>query len=140
MKILAVSLKRREERELEEARRQGIRLVREVNRSHILMGLFRGIKEDVLVEVLGVSRATIWRTKAAYLREGLKSALCDDLRSGAPRRTSMRQETEVVALACSQPPQGSSRWTVRLIAQHLDLNRETIRRMLKKTSVNLGAK
>lgn len=50
-------------------------------------------------------------------------------------------EAHVVALRCSQPPLGHARWTVRLLAQQLvELNyveaigRETVRKMLKKTS------
>ena len=57
------------------------------------------------------------------------------------------QEAEVVALACSQPPEGAARWTIRLLtiaARHRPrlegINRESIRQILKKTSVNLGAR
>src|SRR5665647_2010027 len=74
---------------------------------------------------------------------GLGYALHDEPRSGQPRKYQTDQEAEVVALACSAPPGGRKRWTVRLLtaaAQRrpglVGVNRETIRQMLKKTTVN----
>jgi len=54
-------------------------------------------------------------------------------------------EAHVVALRCSQPPAGHARWSVRLLAQKMveltyveTIGRETVRKMLKKTNLNLG--
>jgi hypothetical protein len=77
----------------------------------------------------------------------LDYALHDVARPGAPRDYQTDQEAKVVALACSQPPQGAKRWTIRLLTQAArqegdmkHISRESIRRFLKKTSVSLGAK
>jgi putative transposase len=98
-------------------------------------------------EVLGVSRMVIWRTQAAYREKGLDYALYDGPRSGQPSKYSTDQQAEVVALACSQPPAGAARWTIRsltIAARHRpkleNVNRESVRQILKKTSVNLGGK
>jgi transposase len=98
-------------------------------------------------KVLGVSRMVIWRTQSAYAEKGLDYALYDAARSGQPAKYGTDQEAEVVALACSQPPEGAARWTVRsltIAARHRPklqgINRESVRQILKKTSVNLGAK
>jgi hypothetical protein len=89
----------------------------------------------------------IWRTQSAYHQKGLDYALYDAARPGQPAKYGTDQEAEVVALACSQPPEGEARWTIRsltIAARHRPkleaINRESIRQILKKTSVNLGRK
>ncbi len=64
------------------------------------------------MEVLGVERTAIWRTRAAYLAGGLEQALYDVPRPGRPRRYDINAEARVTALACSAPPAGLKRWTV----------------------------
>ena len=127
-------------------RAKGLHLAREVNRAHILAALDRGLSEAQIMEVLGVGRTAIWRTRAAYLQGGLEYALHDEARPGQPRKYQTGEEAEVVALACSTPPGGRKRWTVRLLtaaAQErpglANVNRETVRQMLKKTIANPGS-
>ena len=98
------------------------------------------------MEVLGVGRTAIWRTRAAYLEGGLALALHDLARPGQPKRYGADQEAQVAALACSDPPPGAKRWTVGLLTQAArehpkmrKISRESIRRLLKKTSSNRGA-
>ena len=94
----------------------------------------------------GLGRTALWRTRAAYCQGGLEYALHDLPRPGQPRKYQTDQEAEVVALACSAPPGGRKRWTVRLLTaaarerpQLANVNRETVRQMLKKTLVSPGA-
>ena len=76
----------KEDRELIESyRAKGLRHAREVNRAHILSALDRGIPEAQIMEVIGVGRTAIWRTRSAYLDGGVEYALCDVARSGKPR-------------------------------------------------------
>jgi len=139
---------RPEDREkLDVFRSKGLHHAREVNRAHILLALDRNIPETTIQTMLGVGRTAVWRTRSAYCERGLDYALYDAPRPGAPRDYQTDQEAKVVALACSEPPQGAKRWTVRLLAQAArkesglkNISRETIRRFLKKTSVNLGAR
>jgi transposase len=140
-------LSARDRRFLEQFRSQGEHLARELTRSHILLALANSVPAAQIQQVLGVSRMVIWRTRSAYEEKGLDYALYDVSRSGQPRKYATNQEAEVVALACSQPPEGAARWTIRLLtvaARHRpklgNINRESVRQMLKKTSVNLGAK
>jgi transposase len=128
-------------------RSKGFHHAREVNRAHILLALDQNIPEATIQTMLGVGRTAVWRTRSAYCERGLDYALQDAARSGAPRDYQTDQEAKVVALACSQPPQGAKRWTVRLLTQAArkesgmkHISRESIRRFLKKTSVSLGAK
>ena len=137
-----------EERELIEAyRAKGLHHAREVNRAHILSALDRGVPEVQIMAVLGVGRTAIWRTRSAYLEGGVKYALQDVARPGKPRRYDTDVEAQVSALACSAPPAGAKRWTLELLEQAAQaqagigtISRETIRRLLKKTASNRGAR
>jgi hypothetical protein len=136
-----------EERQLIESfRTKGLHHAREVNRAHILSALDREIPESRIMEVLGVGRTLIWRTRAAYLQGGLEYALHDEARPGKPRQYDTDVEAQITALACSTPPEGAKRWTLGLLEQAAQtqagigpISRETIRRLLKKTASNRGA-
>jgi transposase len=128
-------------------RSKGVHPAREVNRAHLLIALDSGIEESTICQILGVGRTALWRTRAAYCEGGLEFALHDEARSGQPRKYQTNEEAEVVALACSAPPSGRKRWTIRLLAAAArerpglaNVNRETVRRMLKKTIASPGAK
>ena len=128
-------------------RRSGLHSAREVNRAHILGALDRGVADAQIMEVLGVERTAIWRTRSAYRERGVEYALRDVARPGKPRRYGAKQEAEVTALACSAAPLGRQRWSVRRLTEEVrkrpgldGVSRETVRRMLKKTSLNPGAK
>jgi hypothetical protein len=136
-----------EERQLIESyRAKGLHHAREVNRAHILAALDREIPESQIIDVLGVGRTLIWRTRAAYLQGGLEYALHDGARPGKPRQYDTDVEAQITALACSTPPEGAKRWTLGLLEQAAQaqagigpISRETIRRLLKKTASNRGA-
>jgi len=147
MKSNQIQLPAKDVQFLEGFRSKGQHSAREITRAHILLAAQAGVSTDQIQKVLGVSRMVIWRTQSAYREKGLDYALYDVARPGQPSKYGTDQEAEVVALACSQPPEGSARWTVRLLtitAGHRPklavVNRESIRQILKKTSVNLGAK
>ena len=124
---------------LETFRTKGQHLAREVTRAHILLAWEQGVPTPQIQKVLGVSRMVIWRTQSAYREKGLDYALYDVARPGQPTKYGTDQEAEVVALACSQPPEGATRWTIRLLtiaARHRPklegINRESIRQILKR--------
>jgi transposase len=95
---------------------------------------------------LDVSRATIERVRRRYVEEGVEVALAR--RPGAPRRPRKffgEHEAHLVALACSPPPAGRERWTLRLLAERMveleyieSLSHDTVWRTLKKTSSSRG--
>jgi transposase len=104
------------------------------------------VPERQIIEVLNVGRTAVWRTRAAYLKSGLEFALHDEPRPGKPKTYPAEAEAQVTALACSDPPPGRQRWTVVLLTaaarrqpQMRTISRETIRRILKKTSSSRGA-
>lgn len=128
-------------------RSKGLHMAREFNRAHILAALDGKVPERQIMQVLGVGRTAVWRTRAAYLQGGLEFALQDVPRPGKPKRYRTDEEAQVAAFACSEPPEGAKRWTVALLTEAArshpkmrTISRETIRRFLKKTSSNPGAR
>jgi len=146
MRQTELSLRKRERESVQAFRSKGEHMAREFNRAHILAALDRKIPERQIMEVLGVGRTAIWRTRAAYLEAGLDFALHDVPRPGKPQRYRAEAQAQVAALACSSPPPGARRWTVALLTQAArrhpqmrEISRESIRRLLKKTSSSPGA-
>lgn len=130
---------------VEEIRSKGMHHAREVNRAHVLSSLDRGVSDAQISAVLGLGRTALWRTRLAYLQGGVDLAVFDVARSGRPHRYDTNAQAQVTALACTPAPQGRARWTIveleraaRLEPGLANMSRETIRRMLKKTTSNRG--
>ena len=130
---------------LREYKKTEHRSLREYNRANILLLLHKRKKESDIADFSGVERTTIWRTKQKYLEDGLKEALEEKKRSGQPVKYNDHQKAEIIATACSNAPEGRSRWTLKLLTTTLkkrdglsSINRESIRLMLKKTNVSPG--
>ena len=145
MRQTELSLNKRDRRIVDEFRSKGLHMAREFNRAHILAALDDRVPEPQIMQVLKVGRTAIWRTRAAYLQGGLDFALHDEARPGKPKEYEADVEAQVTALACSEPPPGAQRWTVALLTEVAQrhpkmktISRETIRRILKKTSSNPG--
>jgi transposase len=98
--------------------------------------------EERIADALEVSTATVARERRRFCEEGLEVALMPR-KPGRPRRRVLdgRAEAHLVALSCSDPPEGRERWSLRLLADRMvelghadELSYETVRRTLKKTS------
>lgn len=145
MKRSTVKLSPEELDHLRSFKRSDKRSQREYDRANILLLLHKGKKDLEIEDFLEVERTTIWRTRKRFLEEGLARALKEKARSGQPKKYGQKQQAEVIALACSDAPEGRARWTLELLVEALEkkegfgtINRETIRLMLKKTNVSLG--
>lgn len=140
MREIIVQLSNEDRQAVEELRSKGVHPARQVNRAHILAALDQRVPDHQISAVLGVTRKVIWRTRSAYQEQGLRYALEDLPRSGAPRKYETPAQAEVVALACTPPPRGAKRWTLKLLVQAIrqrpglaQINRESVRQFLKKT-------
>jgi transposase len=92
-----------------------------------------------IAETLEIGRATVQRVRKRYCQRGLNHALTELPRPGAKPRLDGRQEAYLVALACSDAPEGRTCWTLQLLANKLvqlhvveGVSDETVRRVLKK--------
>ena len=91
--------------------------------------------------------ATIERLRQRFVEAGLAACLKRRQTRVYSRLLDGEQEAHLVALACSTPPDGRSRWTLRLLSERLvelghveSISHETVRQTLKKTHLSLGAK
>lgn len=93
-----------------------------------------------------VHPATVGRVRRAYVEQGLDAALERKAPDRVyPRRLDGEAEAHLIALACSTPPVGRARWTLRLLADELvrlevvdTVSYETVRRTFEQTSSNRG--
>jgi hypothetical protein len=100
-----------------------------------------------IADALEVSRSTVFRVRERFAREGLEAALVHrQPKNTKPKKLDGEQEAHLIALACSEPPKGKKRWSVRLLAERfvsLDcaeepISRELVRRTLKKVPSSPG--
>src|SRR5712692_2570106 len=132
-----VELSQAERDELKALLSGGRHAVRKVKRAQILLAADAGASDEEIAASLGVGGSTVYRTKRRFVLGNLELALREELRPGAERKLSGKQEALLVATACSSPPEGRARWTLDLLAgamvrltEHQDLSRETVRRRL----------
>jgi putative transposase len=104
-----------------------------------------GLEDDEIVNTLKVSKSTVCRIRKRYCRQGLDFSLSEKPRRGAPPKIDGRVEAQLTLLACSEPPEGRSRWTIRLLADRLvemevvdSISHMSVQRLLKKMRLNLG--
>jgi transposase len=105
-----------------------------------------GWTDEEIVGALAVGEVTVWRVRKRYVEEGLEAALTHrHPKNHRPRRLDGDQEAHLIALACSEPPAGRNRWTLRLLAGRMvelqyteRVSYETVRVTLKKTRSSRG--
>jgi transposase len=99
-----------------------------------------GKTDQEIAGQVAVSLATIERTRRRYVEQGLETALNEQPRSGRPQTISGEARAKITALACSTPPEGYGRWSLRLLADkavELDfiehISHDAVGDILKKT-------
>jgi transposase len=106
----------------------------------------RPVRSDRQVaERCGVSARTVARVRERFASDGFAVALQGRPHPGSSPTLSAEQEARLIALACSAPPEGRVRWSVRLLAERVvaleampPIGRETVRTTLKKTASSRG--
>ena len=102
---------------------------------------------DQIAQTLGMHLNTVARIRRRFVREGEAPALDRKPREAPPTPPILdgRAEAHLVALCCSDPPAGQTRWTLRLLADALmqrrivtQVSAETVRRVLKKRTAALA--
>ncbi len=117
----------------------------QLTRAHILLQADAGGIDAVIAAALHVGIATVARVRKRFVEEGLEAALQERPRPGGHRKLDGKQEAFLIALACSTPPEGRTRWTMQLLAGKMvelrvvdSISDETVRRTLKKPSSSRG--
>ena len=142
----AFRLRSEQRRQLRQIVHAGRHKAREVQYAYILLRSADGWSETQIAQAFDISPRTVRRTRARFQEGGLATALAEQARPGQPLKLTAVEEASLVALACSAPPAGHRRWTVRLLTQEAVRRRivpqvvpETARRVLKKTRSSRGA-
>lgn len=101
----------------------------------------QGRSDDDIADALDVSRSTIHRVRERFVEESLEASLAPRKMPRRPNKVKIQGEAEkkLIALACSDPPEGRCRWTMELLAGRIvelgvveTISQETVRQALKK--------
>jgi transposase len=152
-KKYVVTLTDEERAGLEDLIRTGTGATRKLTHARILLKADvnaggPGWPDQQISAALDVSTGTVQRIRQLFVEEGLQAAL-NPRPSQRPRLFKLdgAGEAHLIALACSQPPAGQARWTLRLLAEKMvelayvdTLSHETVRQVLKKLNCSPGAR
>jgi DNA-binding transcriptional ArsR family regulator len=151
MKKYKVTLTAEERQHLSELIAAGKAAARKLAHARVLLKADQapggpGWVDAAIAEAVEVSQPTVSRVRKQYVEEGLEAAL--NRRSPTrvyQRKLSGEHEARLIALACSPPPSGQARWSLRLLADKLveleivdGVSYQTVRRTLKKTNLSPG--
>lgn len=153
MKKYKITLTEDERNELQTIIKTGKRKARTIRNALILLNCDEGSLGNKhtgknISEILHIGDRTIDRIKKIFVEEGFEIALHGKPASGErhyKRLIDGDSEAHLIALSCSEPPEGSAKWSLRLLADKMvelkyveEVSYETIRRTLKKTNLSLG--
>jgi putative transposase len=115
----------------------GVQQVRVVLRAIALLQLAKRSSPPQIAKVIPLTAQAIRTIGHRYQQGGLEAALFEKQRPGASSVLDDSQKQRIIALVCSDPPEGRARWTVRLVVQEAvkrklvpRVGRETIRILL----------
>jgi len=151
-KVYVVRLSGEERTELTDLVRTGKRAAYRRRHAEMLLLADQGEEgpakyDREIAQQLGVWRTTVEGVRKRYVQEGLEAALGRRKRS-RDRSTVLdgEGEAQLIRIACSEPPSGQARWTLRLLRDELKrlkvvetISHETVRRVLKKKSAQAVA-
>ena len=142
-----VDLTEEEREQLLQLLRKGKDSARKLARARILLQADAGHTDEQVAQALHVGSATVGRVRQRFVEEGLDSALRERPRPGQRPKLDGKGQAHLIAVACSSPPQGHARWTLRLLAGKVvelglaqSIAPETVRQVLKKRTSSLGGK
>ena len=152
MKNREIYLSEEEQAYLRKIVKAGIHNSHEITRARVLLMLDRSGKTDHVrykrtAEAVGISVQAVYNMRDEFYEEhDIEKYLTRKKRETPPNKPKLDGEAEakIIALACSKPPEGCSRWTLRLLADHSvslhyvdSISYMTIQRLLKKRNISL---
>jgi transposase len=141
-----VELSQEERKSLREMISSGKSSAKKILRARVLLKTDDGWIDREIAEALEVTAQTIERMREQFVEEGFESFMAPR-KSGRKylRKLDGKQEAQLTTIACSEPPEGQARWTLRLLSDRIvqldyvdSVSYETVRRVLKKTSSSRG--
>lgn len=117
MAPIKIKLKKNELEKIKTLTKKGLEDVRVVKRALILKSRHLEISTEDIVELLDVDSKTVSNTLKNFLEFGFDISIYDAPRTGRPIEIGDREKANIVAMVCSNPPDGFARWTIELIAE-----------------------
>jgi transposase len=118
---------------------------RQRRRLQVLLLADQSRTDSQIAAATGAAPSTVERVRKRFAADGLEAALGEKPRSGAPPKLDGKQQALIVALACSDAPEGHAKWSAGLLANRAveleiveTLSESTVRRLLKKTRSSRG--
>jgi transposase len=139
-----VKLSASQKRQLNDMVGKGKHKARDIKRAQVLLKSSQGIKDEDIATSVGLSLRTVGRVRQRFTEKdgGLKRAVYDLPRSGQPAKLDDANEAKLVAIACSDAPEGRERWTLQLLRDKLigdkvvlKISLDTIHRQLTKRGI-----
>jgi len=134
-----------EREELHQLTSQGSLSARKLKRAQMLLLADEGHDDGTIAQMLHVGESTVHRTRQKCVEQGVEFALSERRHRGGQPKLDGKGEAFLVATACSQPPAGRQRWTMKLLADRLvevqlveSISDETVRKHLKKNASSRG--
>jgi transposase len=119
MKKYIIKLSNSERNQLRNMTKKGTHGARVITRAHVLLESDVGVPDATIAEAHRVAISTVGRIRERYHDGGLHRAVYDAPRPGTPRVLDDYAEAHLVAIACSDPPEGHAHWTVELLRERL---------------------
>jgi transposase len=114
-----IQFSRTERSQIQAIIHRGKHNTRVVTRARILLLTSQGEGKDGIAVQLGIGRSTVQRTRDHYRAGGLNRALYDAPRPGQPPKLDDNAEAHLVAMACSDAPEGRDHWTLELLQERM---------------------
>lgn len=134
---LRIEVTPKDQKDLRKLLSGGVQPVRVVLRALALLQLAQGVSAPRISTMVALTPQAIRKVGHRYQQGGLERALYERERPGAAALLEDRQKQRIIAMVCSDPPEGRARWTVRLVAEEAvkrrlvpSVGRETIRVLL----------
>jgi transposase len=140
-----VTLSTQERQYLQKIVASGTDRARKITRCRVLLlaDAAKGKTDEEISDALGVCLATIFNIRRRYHQKGLEWAIQEAPRSGQPPKFNGKSMAKITAIACSKPPEGHARWSLRLLADRVialdiveSISYQSIRNILKKTNLS----
>jgi transposase len=126
---------------LEQFTNSGKALARHIKHAQVLLKLAEGWSNQQIALAFDLTPKTVITIRQRFHHEGVEAVLRDKPRPGAPKKITGEDKALVVALACSNPPEGHAKWTLHLLADKMvelevieTISPSSVGRILKKTS------
>jgi hypothetical protein len=134
---LRIEVTKKDRNELKKLLAGGVQPVRVVLRAISLLQMAKGVSAPQVAAVVPLTPQAIRKVGHRYQQGGLERALYEKERPGAAALLEDSQRQRIIAMVCSDPPEGRARWTVRLVAEEAvkrrlvpRVGRETVRVLL----------